>query len=386
MTLSKTLVSSSGQMLRLIILTILLTFQLAQANETEQIKAEITRAMQEKLARDTWRKLVLLKSLNIENLGLEVWVAHPNGGSLESRFGHTFLRIVGSGKTPSEDIIISFIAQTPYDFRYLDGITGAYPVTIQAITLEQTLDQYVVNEGRVVTAIIVPSTNEGRRSLIENLIRMHKEPKNNGHYYFFGRNCTSVLQAILVQNNIISILSETQFPTKIDDVFLTNGVSVFPKRSIMDPKELALRYLDGDNSAELHSQWGHLFFSNKEDDSARLARFHHLASKGDRPLLSSFANRLNPPINLYQRCLHEACIKTTDIALKAVFTQPELDGMCFRLRQWLRPNRLFLLEYNLKKRIPRDEQFKNLDQNLKSMCENRKLYYPVGPTKNSTTN
>lgn len=74
-----------------------------------------------------------------------------------------------------------------------------------------------------------------------------------------------------MQNNIISILWKTQFPTRIDDTLLPNGVSIFPVRSIINPKELARRYMDGNKSTEQKARWWYLFFSRKQIDSVQLA-------------------------------------------------------------------------------------------------------------------
>lgn len=129
-------------------------------------------------------------------LGIELVIAAPTESAVESRWGHSMMRFVDDVGTAADDVMFGFVAEVDdLKINYLKGIVGSYPTYPALQSLRLFNQQYIKEQDRPLERIIVPSTSEFRRQMIEKLMSEWEEvqQKNTDSYQ---REITQSLEKI----------------------------------------------------------------------------------------------------------------------------------------------------------------------------------------------
>jgi hypothetical protein len=184
-----------------------------------------------------WRKPIKMGPLTPEKvLGFELLFATPGVKDAAEVAGHLLLRIkldnnpylVNSSLPNPQDLVIGFLANTEPQFgnnekrpadlldvykcegsesgepefnplaateQAVKGLLGGYLTTMERNTLFNTIKRYTLDEDRT---LVRYKLNVNETQKINLLKRIHVAKKNyRENYYFFDRNCASVLFTIL---------------------------------------------------------------------------------------------------------------------------------------------------------------------------------------------
>lgn len=175
------------------------------------LHAQANPELQNEQIRKTYRKLQEESNKNLERLlerieriGVEFLVAGPLPDTIISKFGHALVRFVDTeSDSPLSDLVVGIVAQTGPVVEMVDGLTGTYDLAALATSLAETVRHYQRSEGRGLTRILIPSTPNQRRELIQNLIEVNRNPSRYGKYRFHENNCVTVL---------LRVMREASFP------------------------------------------------------------------------------------------------------------------------------------------------------------------------------
>lgn len=108
-----------------------------------------------------------------------------------SWLGHVLMRFEGSGKTPDEDITLSFLPMI--DVPIMDMIKGFYGHYIIFPVIKpwkEYLDQYVQKEERYIDRHEIAATLEQKEKLKQVLKSWVARPTTTGPFSFRRKNCT----------------------------------------------------------------------------------------------------------------------------------------------------------------------------------------------------
>jgi len=166
-------------------------------SELEIREATLKRAQQnEKMLKENSNYLPLVEAPDFNFYGLEA-IYVEIGRPYYSWIGHVFIRLVGSGKTPLEDLGISFLPMfdTPITENlraYYGGDKNkpGYPIFPVVKTWKEFLSDYVQKENRYVDRYVIKSTPELRKNFHKVLLSWMRDYKNIGEFSFKRGNCT----------------------------------------------------------------------------------------------------------------------------------------------------------------------------------------------------
>lgn len=108
-----------------------------------------------------------------------------------SWIGHVFIRMVGSGKTPDDDLGISFLPV--FDDASTDNLKayyGGYPIFPVVKTWREFLHEYVEVENRTIDRHILLTSKAQRDNFKSTLRKWVKSPTEIGDFSFKRHNCT----------------------------------------------------------------------------------------------------------------------------------------------------------------------------------------------------
>lgn len=104
--------------------------------------------------------------------GIEVLIAEPGDARIQSQFGHAMVRFISSTSDthPGGDLVLNFVAyvHTPR-LSARGGLSGEYAIIPEVMTLSQAMSKYLQTEGRPLRRIFIPSSQQMREDLLENL-------------------------------------------------------------------------------------------------------------------------------------------------------------------------------------------------------------------------
>lgn len=120
--------------------------------------------------------------------GLEILIAEPSSTSpLESRFGHAFLRFVGSSgvqNVPSADLTVNFVANVhTQQLSARAGLVGEYAILPEVTALGTSLNRYLADEKRPLRRIVLPASAQMKKDLVETLFTWWEELKKARPHY-----------------------------------------------------------------------------------------------------------------------------------------------------------------------------------------------------------
>jgi hypothetical protein len=148
----------------------------------------------------------LLKQLDQNRdryVGIEYISAAGTSEAMMSRFGHSLLRFVDNDNDYTNDVVLSFEANTPSSqIDYQKGIMGGYEVLPRFDLLQNFWVRYVRHQSRPLHRLVIPSNKEMRNKLIDELVRMQQDPSVLGDYTFLNRNCAGVLAQLFINTEL----------------------------------------------------------------------------------------------------------------------------------------------------------------------------------------
>lgn len=129
-------------------------------------------------------------------IGIELVIAAPTESAVESHWGHSMMRFVDNVGTPADDVMFGFVAEVDdLKINYVKGIVGSYPTYPALQSLRLFNQQYIKEQDRPLERVIVPSTPEFRRQMVERLLSEWEEiqQKNTDSYQ---REITQALEKV----------------------------------------------------------------------------------------------------------------------------------------------------------------------------------------------
>jgi hypothetical protein len=140
----------------------------------------------------------VLAQLPIDRIYEIDYLLAGKGSALESRFGHSMLRLVvcppgkplneDCRKNISEHLVLSFRASvTDFHTSALKGIVGDYPSRLFILPLTEVIQEYPSGELRDLTAYPLKLTALEKQKVLERALEYHWNYQ--GRYYFLTNNC-----------------------------------------------------------------------------------------------------------------------------------------------------------------------------------------------------
>lgn len=179
-----------------------------------------------------------------EIIGIEVILAGASDRSINSRFGHAFLRLVDNDKRWSNDIVFSFGFEVDPNnpLSKIDeiksSIKGDFPLVMNKTFLGELWNRYELYEVRNLSRHIIPTTAESRELLIENLKENLESNKDLGRYSLLSRNCLTVVVELLKDSEIPLRTRGTIMPTSINKLLFESGLSWLTPFKFKSKKEV----------------------------------------------------------------------------------------------------------------------------------------------------
>lgn len=130
-----------------------------------------------------------------------------------SFWGHGLVRFVGSGKTPLEDLTLSFIADfNDYNLDNMKAYFGGYDVLPELKPLKTYMDEYIKEESRFMHRYILQTTVEQRDRLLKLIQDWVRDNKKPGTYTFRENNCSGLIMKALNLSDISPIEDIETYP------------------------------------------------------------------------------------------------------------------------------------------------------------------------------
>lgn len=192
--------------------------------------------------------------------GVELLVT-DSGSAIESKFGHSLIRLIDNDGLWTNDLVVSFAANVGDETTSLvKGVVGGYDVMAEIKTMYEFWDQYTLNEGRGFLRYPLRLNKDELESFLHSLQRFIDNPELSGDYKFFSNNCSTVVTKVFQDSGIIKNNDTHSIPISIKNwinkhlysPFLpirTNGDNKIISKSNnlenIDSNDLAFSYLYG---------------------------------------------------------------------------------------------------------------------------------------------
>lgn len=268
----------------------------------------------------------------IENGGIEVITGGPSYSKTESYFGHSALRLVGSGGDALNDFAIEILGILPTTNSWVatayNGLGGVGPVTISVVPMSNLIGRYFFEQMRGITRMIIPSNPALRRTLISTLLKFNDEKVGNERYYFLTNNCASVLQRLLEDAGFVQVsFPKTPRPAQLPIFLRYSYVAPWPEMTGISSQDIfrfkdlsSIQHWDAISTLELQRI---LHFRRNEVISYLKQIATVLRSRKDQAALDVIYG-LRPPADfLYQSTL-DPLLQDQHTKLKNEFSPVEL--------------------------------------------------------------
>lgn len=166
------------------------------------------------LAKNRERSAAILSN-SFEYRGLEVLYIQT-GDNYYQWFGHSALRLVGSGVDPGQDLVVSLLAD--FNDATLDvkkAYYGGYEVLALIETFDDVIKRYLIEEGRYLDRYILPSTAKERSMITDTLRKWLTDPSTAETYSFRRNGCTALLLKLIGSGILTIDKSKIVFPVEV---------------------------------------------------------------------------------------------------------------------------------------------------------------------------
>lgn len=218
-------------MLRKIIFALILTLGASLPGFAQSPAQE--KAWQERYQKDRARRdrLFAAFAAGPRAQGLEVIVVGSTLQQMESVFGHSAIRFVGSGAQPTEDLVISYGADVnESQVSGYQGIAGGYRMDLGIFTFGEFILDNNGFQNRFIDRYIVPARAEQIERLTKILQADYRDKDKK--YSFLSNNCTSALVAAL-QKAGFDVAQSTIHPKKLPQLLQASALAPFPPLTLL---------------------------------------------------------------------------------------------------------------------------------------------------------
>ena len=220
---------------KLLILLSFLTLLACSKNESntsaKQTEAQFYKEHNQMLA-DNAKRVETILNDDFAFSGLE-YIYVDFGKIYYSFWGHALIRFVGSGKSPNEDITLSFIADfNDYELDNWKAYFGGYEVLSVIKPLSAYMDEYIVGESRKMYRYVLNASQKEREKFLNIIRSWIKDTKKAGPYTFRVNNCSGLIMKSLHQAGISQISNYETYPFDMPIQFYQAGVSVLPPEEL----------------------------------------------------------------------------------------------------------------------------------------------------------
>lgn len=186
--------------------------------------------------------------------GVELLVT-DSGSAIESKFGHSLIRLIDNDELWTNDLVVSFAANVEGEGTSLiKGVIGGYEVMAEIKTMYEFWDQYTLNEGRGFLRYPLRLNKFELENFLNSLQRFIDKPELSGDYKFFSNNCSTVVTKVFQDAGIIKKDDTHSIPITIESWINKHLYSPFlPIRTSGDnkiiSKDISLNNIDSNDLA-----------------------------------------------------------------------------------------------------------------------------------------
>jgi hypothetical protein len=192
-------------------LILLMFLSCSGKDQSQQAKEKFYREHKEMLKDNKTRSELILKE-SFSYRGLE-FIYVDFGKIYYSFWGHALIRFVGSGKTPLDDLTLSFIADfNDYNLDNWKAYFGGYEVLPELKPLRDYMDEYIKGESREMHRYIFQTTQDQRDDFLKLIRSWVKDNKKPGPYTFRKNNCSGLIMKALYEAKISPIKDIETYP------------------------------------------------------------------------------------------------------------------------------------------------------------------------------
>lgn len=137
-------------------------------------------------------------------MGVEILLAQDSSSSMNTRFGHSMIRLVDEDEIWSNDLVFSFgyevVESDPAASKLSEifgAISGNYQLKMNIMTLGEAWNRYELSEQRNLSRVILATNSQIRKKIVETLMSWSERPELLGNYSLLGNNCVSILIDLL---------------------------------------------------------------------------------------------------------------------------------------------------------------------------------------------
>ena len=274
-------------------------------------------------------------------VGLELIEASA-GEELETKFGHSLLRIVDNDSDPLNDVTFNFYPiLVDESGRSVGGLqlktfVSHFQLGVEINNFQSFVLKYAKELGRELYRIPVLSTPRMRQELLRELELLLSDAKERGHYTATNNNCLGVLFRALEKAGFPKAGQHTFLPADTEDYFRRVGLSPFRAMTVhtqaeqLLKSELTVEKLLEEHSrgqaeklimsASLEDLWRLIFFSKRSDFPFELRHLmtDRLYEQEENFFVRDDVRGVSPmAASLYNLCENRSCVENLLPALKA---------------------------------------------------------------------
>lgn len=253
-------------------------------------------------------------AMNVESIiGLEILIA-AKGSALESRFGHTFLRLVDNDDNVLNDWVIGFAADiNEPKLSAVKGLNGSYKVVLTVMPFFEVLSEYSINQNRAIDRY--PLVLEAKDlQEFRDLLKSKLKKKEEQPYTFLNNNCANLMISLFIEAGWPHFSNGKRFPLGVSKWALRSHLSPFPALRIESKKNrvqsAVLKFRNSNELSQLSigDMNALLILQEDLDENVRQNLKNELKSKNEIPSLSSAFEIERLPNLVYQLCSSTSCI------------------------------------------------------------------------------
>lgn len=168
------------------------------------------------------------------HIGIEILTAGSTTSNLSSLFGHSLIRLIDQDDNPMNDTVIGFEMLTlGRGDEFSKGLfLGGYEVVPKVMPFSVFLVRYVLNAGRSLERVILPSTPQNIEALKKTVQRIMEVSDIAADYNFFSNNCLTVLRNVLAESGYPMPKVFADVPTTFTTILNNTMMTYAPALSI----------------------------------------------------------------------------------------------------------------------------------------------------------
>lgn len=236
-------------------------------------------------------------------LGLEIWEIAGNKHEINSAFGHVLFRFIDGDSDDMNDLMLNYypVMESANGNPFL-ALIRHYELGVEINTLKHFMETYLAEYRRPMKRIVVLSTPQMRKDLVESTFENFYSQEARGKYSGFGNNCLGA---------ILRSFEEAGFPNAGSMVFLPTDTKNYLKRVGLAPfPPIELDALEEGESSEN-------LFAHSETRASAAIRYERL------------------PFEAYEICVSQSCVSVAyQVFEKLLNSDQKKIKKAIRFRPW----------------------------------------------------